>query len=60
MTTCERIDERPASRTGAAGDTSPCYLAEDLLSGANTAHIKLGTQTYTLRLTRAGKLILTK
>ncbi|WP_371155176.1 hemin uptake protein HemP [Jannaschia sp. 2305UL9-9] len=36
------------------------HRAEDILSGATTAKIVLGNQTYTLRLTRAGKLILTK
>ncbi|WP_235000761.1 hemin uptake protein HemP [Pseudooctadecabacter jejudonensis] len=38
----------------------PAYRAEDLVKGGDTAQIILGTQTYTLRITRAGKLILTK
>ena len=38
----------------------PCYRAEDLVEGGQSAHITLGDQFYTLRITRAGKLILTK
>ncbi|MDK3017217.1 hemin uptake protein HemP [Pseudodonghicola flavimaris] len=38
----------------------PAHRAEDLTSGGNLAHIALGDQIYTLRITRAGKLILTK
>lgn len=38
----------------------PTYAAEDLTEGGDTAQIVLGGQTYTLRITRAGKLILTK
>ncbi|WP_368185916.1 hemin uptake protein HemP [Aestuariibius sp. HNIBRBA575] len=38
----------------------PTYAAEDLTKGAGLAQIVLGSQTYTLRITRAGKLILTK
>jgi hemin uptake protein HemP len=34
--------------------------AEDLLRGKTTVHLLLGDQVYTLRLTRSGKLILTK
>lgn len=41
-------------------DTRPTYAAEDLTKGGDQASIVLGTQTYTLRITRAGKLILTK
>lgn len=40
--------------------TTPCHMAEELTDGGNTAHIQLGDQLYTLRITRAGKLILTK
>lgn len=39
---------------------SPIHRAEDLLLNSDTAFIVLGDQTYTLRRTRAGKLILTK
>ncbi|AXI44718.1 hemin uptake protein HemP [Sulfitobacter sp. SK012] len=38
----------------------PTYAAEDLTKNGDQAQIVLGTQTYTLRITRAGKLILTK
>lgn len=38
----------------------PAYRAEDLTRGGRLAHIALGDQVYTLRITRAGKLILTK
>lgn len=38
----------------------PLYEATDLTEGGGLAQIKLGDQLYTLRITRAGKLILTK
>jgi len=38
----------------------PTYSARDLTQDGDTAQILLGDQTYTLRITRAGKLILTK
>ena len=38
----------------------PTYLARDLIQNAEIAHIILDDQTYCLRITRAGKLILTK
>lgn len=38
----------------------PCYAARDLTEGGDQAQIVLDGQTYTLRITRAGKLILTK
>ena len=37
-----------------------CHDARELTAGANTALIVLDGQIYTLRITRAGKLILTK
>lgn len=40
--------------------TTPRHEATDLLRGSNTAEIRLEDRVYTLRLTRAGKLILTK
>ena len=36
------------------------YDARDLIRDGDTAHILLDGQVYTLRITRAGKLILTK
>lgn len=41
-------------------DGLPVYDANDLTKGGDLARIKLGDQLYTLRITRAGKLILTK
>ncbi|MBD3787325.1 MAG: hemin uptake protein HemP [Sphingomonadales bacterium] len=38
----------------------PVHEAEALTGGGNTANILLNGQVYTLRITRAGKLILTK
>lgn len=38
----------------------PSYAARDLTEGGDLAQIVLDDQTYTLRITRAGKLILTK
>lgn len=41
-------------------DMVPVYAATDLTKGGDLARIKLDEQLYTLRITRAGKLILTK
>ncbi|MEL7116854.1 MAG: hemin uptake protein HemP [Pseudomonadota bacterium] len=41
-------------------DRLPMYDAKDLTQGGDLARIRLGDQLYTLRITRAGKLILTK
>ncbi|WP_415233880.1 hemin uptake protein HemP [Pseudorhodobacter sp.] len=41
-------------------ETTPVYDARDLTQGQHVAQITLDTQTYTLRITKAGKLILTK
>jgi hemin uptake protein HemP len=38
----------------------PVHKAESLTSDGNIAHIQLADKLYTLRITRAGKLILTK
>ena len=38
----------------------PTYNATDLTKDGHLAQIVLGEQVYTLRITRAGKLILTK
>lgn len=38
----------------------PTYAAQDLTEGGDLAQIVLHDQTYVLRITRAGKLILTK
>lgn len=41
-------------------DVLPIYDATDLTKGGDLARIKLDDQLYTLRITRTGKLILTK
>lgn len=53
---------RPAMPQSVEPSTSPTpvYDANDLTQGGNKAHILLGDQVYLLRITRAGKLILTK
>ena len=38
----------------------PTYGAKSLTKGMDQAQIILGNQIYTLRITRAGKLLLTK
>lgn len=40
--------------------SEPCHDARVLTGGGNSARILLGDQVYALRITRAGKLILTK
>ncbi|QIE45807.1 hemin uptake protein HemP [Pseudohalocynthiibacter aestuariivivens] len=49
----------PQNRTATAAQL-PAYDARDLTQGGEQAQIILGDQIYTLRITRAGKLILTK
>lgn len=39
---------------------APMHDAQALTGGGNVAHITLNDQLYVLRITRAGKLILTK
>jgi hemin uptake protein HemP len=39
---------------------APTHNAKDLMAGGDQAWIMLAGQTYLLRVTRAGKLILTK
>lgn len=41
-------------------ETTPVYEAKQLTKGGDLAKIKLRDQLYVLRITRAGKLILTK
>ncbi|WP_420394984.1 hemin uptake protein HemP [Nioella sp.] len=40
--------------------SAPVHSADDLLGDSRVAYIALEDQVYTLRLTRAGKLLLTK
>lgn len=44
----------------AASDDAPCHDALRLTGGGPLARVVLNGQVYTLRITRAGKLILTK
>lgn len=39
---------------------APVHRAEELTAGGQTARILLGNQVYQLRITKLGKLILTK
>ncbi|WP_093419442.1 hemin uptake protein HemP [Tranquillimonas alkanivorans] len=41
-------------------EPTPHYDARDLVRSGNTALVELDGQLYTLRITRSGKLILTK
>ncbi|MEM8979782.1 MAG: hemin uptake protein HemP [Pseudomonadota bacterium] len=50
----------PTQATARPLDQLPIYDANDLTQGGDLARIKLDDQVYTLRITRAGKLILTK
>ena len=43
-----------------AADQTPCHDAMSPTEGGNLARIVLHDQVYSLRITRAGKLILTK
>jgi hemin uptake protein HemP len=43
-----------------SSDATPCHEARVLTEGGGLARIVLDGQVYTLRITRAGKLILTK
>lgn len=45
---------------GSGNEDTPLYDARKLISNGVKAEIMLDGQTYTLRITRAGKLILTK
>lgn len=51
----------PGTRTPVpVASALPAHNAEALTAGGNQAQIVLGEQVYNLRITRAGKLILTK
>ncbi len=50
----------PALRALPTASNLPAYDATDLTRGADQAQIIFGEKVYTLRITRAGKLILTK
>lgn len=59
------MNDHPYKTAQAATPVRPCgaipiHVAETLTEGGPTAHIRLENQTYILRITRSGKLILTK
>lgn len=53
------IHAQPTQSTQVTTDTA-VHDARELTQGGNTANIVLDGKVYTLRITRAGKLILTK
>lgn len=53
-------DASPVPRIRDIRQDLPAYDAGDLTQGGDQALIVLGDQVYSLRITRAGKLILTK
>lgn len=54
------IQNIAAAHTGGDSEDTPLYDARKLIANGVKAEIMLDGQTYTLRITRAGKLILTK
>ena len=55
-----RSDKLSLSANGSNVNVPPEYAARDLTKNGEVAHISLQEKVYTLRITRAGKLILTK
>lgn len=49
-----------ATLASQSGQNIPVHDAQTLTQGGQMAHILLNDQVYSLRITRAGKLILTK
>ncbi len=54
------LNVAPTDLAASLRDETPVYDAQTLTQGGGIARIRLGDQLYTLRITRAGKLILTK
>jgi hypothetical protein len=54
------MDRIGAGQPPERGEGPAVWQAERLTAGGQTARILLGDQEYVLRITRAGKLILTK
>jgi hemin uptake protein HemP len=50
----------PATSSSFSGEAFPIHDANALTAGGPSALIRLNDQVYTLRITRQGKLILTK
>ena len=60
MTYQSRLSEPDRTPRALPRNGDPVYDAHRLVGGEGTASIVLDDKTYTLRITRAGKLILTK
>ena len=60
MTFHTRLSEPDCTPPAPRADAVPLYDALRLVGTEGTAQIALDDKTYTLRITRAGKLILTK
>ena len=56
----ERRMNAPSEPRTFAQEAIPVHDATALTKGGQVAHIRLNDQLYALRITRAGKLILTK
>ena len=54
------MNARPEFDSAAQAKVIPLHNATQLTDGGGQARIALNGQVYTLRITRAGKLILTK
>lgn len=54
------VVRRQSAATPPSPEPLPNHAARDLTAGGSQARIELDGQVYTLRITRAGKLILTK
>jgi hemin uptake protein HemP len=58
--TFHRPGEKAVERARAVGEPAPHHDARRLTAGGREARIVLDEAVYTLRITRQGKLILTK
>jgi hypothetical protein len=56
----KQIDKLPLNSSSSNVNGPPEYAARDLTKNGEIAHISLQEKMYILRITRAGKLILTK
>ena len=54
------LTQTSSSQASKTPPPAPVHDARTLVAGGNTANIDLDGKLYTLRITRAGKLILTK
>ena len=56
----KRSEKLALNNSSSNVNSTPEYAARDLTKNGEIAHISLQEKMYTLRITRAGKLILTK